>query len=93
MFAHSKEVKMSTGDTSGSNNYRNVRSVMHIGMGGIYLLFGGIIIAYRNFVTVQLSAAMAYGIGGLMVLYGAFRLYRGFADMRQMRRERRERRP
>ena len=63
---------------------------MHLGMGGIYMLFGVIIAMYKNFVTVELSPAMAYGVGGLMIVYGAFRLYRGFADMREMRRERRK---
>lgn len=75
----------------GNKGYRNVRSVLHIGMGGIYLLFGGIIIAYQNFGTLGLSPGMSWAIGGLMILYGGFRLYRGFADMRQMRRERRDR--
>ena len=74
-----------------NKGYRNVRSVLHIGMGGIYLLFGGIIITYRNFGSLDLSDAMAYSIGGLMILYGAFRLYRGLTDMRNMRRERRNR--
>lgn len=82
---------MSQEDITGSRNYRNVRSVLHLGMGGIYALFGVIIIMYKNFVSVELSPAMAYWLGGLMVLYGGFRLYRGIADMRQMRRERRER--
>lgn len=75
----------------GNKGYRNVRAVLHIGMGGVYLLFGGIIIAYQNFGTLGLSPAMSWVIGGLMILYGGFRLYRGFADMRQMRRERKDR--
>lgn len=79
---------MSREEMSSNRNYRNVRAVMHVGMGGIYLLFGLIIALYKNFVTVELSPAMAYGVGGLMMVYGIFRLYRGFADMRQVRRER-----
>lgn len=76
------------GDNKG---YRNVRSVLHLGMGGVYLLFGGIIIAYQNFGTLGLTPTMSWVIGGLMLLYGGFRLYRGIADMRQMRRERKDR--
>jgi hypothetical protein len=75
-----------------SKSYKNVRAVLHIGMGGIYLLFGFIIATYKNFMTRELGTGMAYAIGGLMIAYGAFRLYRGFADIAQMRRERRERR-
>ena len=75
-----------------SKSYKNVRAVLHIGMGGIYVLFGVIIATYKNFVTMELGTGMAYAIGGLMIVYGCFRLYRGFADMAQMRRERRERR-
>jgi hypothetical protein len=84
---------MSQEEMSSNRNYRNVRAVMHLGMGGIYILFGTIIAMYKNFVTVELSPAMAYGVGGLMIVYGAFRLYRGFADMREMRRERKPRTP
>lgn len=82
---------MSREDITDSKNYRNVRSVLHIGMGGIYVLFGAIIIMYQSFLSMPLSPGWAYAVGGLMVLYGGFRLYRGFADMRQMRRERKER--
>ena len=76
----------------GNRGYRNVRSVLHLGMGGIYLVFGSLIIAYRNFVNMDLSPVMAYSIGGLMILYGGFRLWRGFAGLAEMRRERKERR-
>lgn len=92
MFAHSKEKQEMNNEERGENKgYRNVRSVLHIGMGGIYLLFGSIIIMYQNFGSLDLTPTMAYSIGGLMLLYGAFRLYRGLADMRQMRRDRKNR--
>ena len=94
MFADSKEESLMDNEDSrgGNKGYRNVRAVLHIGMGGVYLLFGSIIIAYQNFGTLGLSPVMAYSIGGLMLLYGVFRLWRGFADMATMRRERREKR-
>ncbi len=82
---------MNNEERGGNKGYRNVRAVLHIGMGGIYLLFGTIIIMYRNFGSIDLSDAMAYSVGGLMILYGGFRLYRGLADMREMRRERKNR--
>jgi hypothetical protein len=93
MFATQKEQGQMDNEESrgGNKGYRNVRAVLHIGMGGVYLLFGGIIIAYQNFGTMGLSPTMAYVIGGLMLVYGGFRLYRGFADMREMRRERKNR--
>ena len=94
MFAPQKEGEqlMNNEDSRGENRgYRNVRSVLHIGMGGVYLLFGSIIIAYQNFGTLGLSPVMAYTIGGLMLLYGVFRLWRGFAGMRELSRERKER--
>ena len=79
------------GSRGENKGYRNVRAVLHLGMGGVYLLFGSIIIAYQNFGTLGLSPAMAYGIGGMMLLYGVFRLWRGVVGMRELRRERRER--
>jgi hypothetical protein len=55
-------------------------------MGVVYLLFAGLVIYAKHFGTIGLSETVSYALGGLMALYGIFRLYRGIADIRQSRR-------
>lgn len=60
------------------------RATMHLGMGTIYIVLGLIVIYVRAFGTMELSATFAYILSGFMVLYGAFRIWRGIADFRLM---------
>jgi len=66
-----------------SKGYKNFRGSMHIGMGGVYLVIGSAVIYYKHFGALELSGAMAYSIGAAMLLYGGFRIWRGWMDMKQ----------
>ena len=65
-----------------SRVYNSFRGALHIAMGGIYVVLGCATIYLKAFITVALSTAVAYIIGGLFLLYGIFRVWRGFIDMR-----------
>lgn len=60
------------------------RATMHLGMGTIYIVLGLIVMYVKAFGTMALSATFAYILSGFMVLYGAFRIWRGIADFRLM---------
>ena len=66
-------------DNNVENNktYRTFRTGLDMGMGMVYVLFGAMVIIGRYFGTMQLNATVAYLVGGLMVAYGIFRVYRG----------------
>lgn len=67
-----------------SRVYNSFKGVLHIAMGVIYIVLGCATIYMKAFLTVEISsAAVAYIIGGLFLLYGAFRLWRGLTDMRR----------
>jgi hypothetical protein len=55
---------------------------MHIAMGIFYLFLGCMVIYIKAFGAMELSGGFAYALGGLMLAYGIFRIYRGVADMR-----------
>lgn len=76
---------MSYEDQAGNRRektYRRMRSGMHIGMGIFYVIIGSAILYVKYFGTIELSTGLAYTLGSLMVLYGIFRLWRGFTDMK-----------
>lgn len=66
----------------GSTASRRFRSTLNLVMGTIYLLLGGVVIYMKYFGTMELGTGMAYGLGGLMIVYGLFRLWRGFQDIK-----------
>lgn len=66
-----------------SKGYNNFRGSLHIGMGGLYLVIGSAVIYFKNFGALELSGAMAYSIGAAMLLYGGFRIWRGWMDLKQ----------
>lgn len=66
--------------------YGNFGSAMHVGMGVVYLALAGFVIYSGHFGTgLPLSQGQSYAVGGLMALYGLFRLYRGIVQMRRQR--------
>jgi len=75
---------------SRSKSYRNFRSSLHIGMGIVYLMLGGLAVGMKAFGHFTLEPAMAYLLGGLLFLYGLFRLWRGFQELRIRKAERTE---
>lgn len=62
--------------------YKNFRGSLHIGMGGLYLVIGGAVIYFKAFGAMALSAGVAYTIGAAMILYGGFRIWRGWMDLK-----------
>lgn len=69
--------------------YRRFRDSMDIGMGVFYIVIGCVILSVKYFGSIELSAVYAYILGGLMLVYGSFRIYRGIRGMRQRPRGRR----
>ncbi len=66
-----------------NNRGRNsFRGAIHIGIGLLYIAVGCVVGYYKSFGTIVLSNGVAYAITSLMVLYGGFRIYRGWMDMR-----------
>lgn len=63
--------------------FMRVRSTLHIGMGVLYLVFGSAVIYLQKFGNLALPGIMAYAVGGLMLLYGGFRIWRGLRDARE----------
>ncbi|HXS38481.1 MAG TPA: DUF308 domain-containing protein [Flavipsychrobacter sp.] len=70
-----------------SRGYRNFRTSLDLGMGILYIIIGALIIYARYFGTMELTTAFAYVLGGLMVVYGIFRIVRGLSGLRNSRRD------
>ena len=71
-----------------SGPYRSFRDSLDLGMGLFYIIIGIVIISVKYFGFMELSVVYAYILGSLMLLYGAFRIYRGIKNIR-MRQKRR----
>jgi hypothetical protein len=67
-----------------SRGYKQFRSTLHIGIGGLYIALGLFILMIRKFGAVELSAGAAYPLGAILVLYGGFRIWRGITDLRNL---------
>jgi hypothetical protein len=52
-------------------------------MGVIYLLLGSSVLYMKYFGAIELNAGVAYLLGGMMILYGFFRLWRGITQVRR----------
>lgn len=61
----------------------NITSMRHIVMGVLYLAVGSAII-YTEY-TGYADLPLAYPLATLMLLYGIFRIWRGWADQRAAR--------
>ncbi len=51
--------------------------MMDIVMGIFYSFIGGLLLYARSFVGIEVPAFVAYILGGMMLVGGLFRLYRG----------------
>ncbi|MET3537431.1 C4-dicarboxylate ABC transporter [Chryseobacterium limigenitum] len=49
--------------------------------GLFYIVLGGVVIYYKFFFT-TLEPAIAYAMGGLLILYGIFRIYRAVSKIK-----------
>lgn len=58
------------------------RSYMHIGAGLVYLMVGVAVLFVRKFGTIELNSVSTWGLSGLCLLYGGFRIWRGFRDLK-----------
>lgn len=65
--------------------YKNFRSVLHLGMGALYIALGVFVMYFKSFGAYTLPISLAYVFGILMLVYGAFRVWRGMADFRMKR--------
>jgi hypothetical protein len=70
-----------------SKGYAQIRAVRHIVMGIIFWVFAGVMFKEKAFGAFDLSEGLAYSLGGLLVLYGAFRIWRGIADWKMLKQE------
>jgi hypothetical protein len=77
---------MSNPNSRASENgkFMRVRSIMHIVVGILYLILGIAAFLFQSFGKFDLGPAAAYGMGSLLVIYGAFRIWRGFTSLRQV---------
>jgi hypothetical protein len=83
MFAAQKTGQpMMNQESSGNVGRRrwSFRAGLHIVMGILYLILAGVVIYYRKFGTLDLGNSMAFLLGGLLALYGLFRIWRGWQD-------------
>ncbi|OSZ82268.1 hypothetical protein CAP35_03085 [Chitinophagaceae bacterium IBVUCB1] len=64
--------------------YDKLKAYRHIVMGIMYLCFAVVMFYLKQFGAIELSAAVAYSLGGLLVVYGVFRIWRGIADAKAM---------
>ena len=81
-----KNVVMANSERNKSEKgYARLKAMQHIAMGIVYLVFAGVMFYLKKFGALDLSAGVAYALGGILVLYGIFRLWRGFAEMKMIR--------
>ena len=55
----------------------NARTIMDIGMGIFYMAVGGLLVATRSFANIAIPVWAAYLIGGMLLVGGGARLYKG----------------
>lgn len=79
---------MSYDDVTERGPYKSFRSTLDIGMGVLYIVIASAILSLKYFGTMELSSGFAYVLGGLMFLYGVFRIYRGIQSIRSRARKR-----
>jgi hypothetical protein len=73
---------MNNSENSNTNVPPKWRAWLHIGMGIVYLLCAPVVYSAKTFATIKLSTTAVYGMSGLLVIYGAFRLWRGVTDLK-----------
>lgn len=61
-----------------NESYTRFRGILHVSMGVLYILMGVATIYLCKTKYFDLDMTAAYAIGGLMMAYGIFRIYRGW---------------
>ncbi|WP_185144655.1 DUF308 domain-containing protein [Chryseobacterium phosphatilyticum] len=54
--------------------------------GLFYIVLGIVVIVYKFFFTI-LEPAIAYALGGVLIIYGVFRIYRAISRIKKSRDE------
>lgn len=62
-----------------------LQAIIQIFVGVLYLALSGYIILTKSFVSHPLDPKIAYGVGALLLAYGAFRIWRGIKMYQQVR--------
>ncbi len=57
---------------------RHFRTSMDIGMGIFYVLIGGYVFIIQSFGDMKIPSVIAWILGGMMIVGGVARFYRGF---------------
>lgn len=70
-------------ENSKSSRIHRFQATMHLAMGLVYILLGGVVLYIKVFGTIELSEGLAYALGGMMILYGGFRIWRGISFFRR----------
>lgn len=64
-----------------SNKYAAIKKYISIAMGIFYIFIGMMLFITKHFGAIELpSKALSIGLGSLVTIYGAFRLYRAFTQ-------------
>ena len=64
-----------------------VQMISDFGMGVLYVGLSAFILITKRFGNFELSGPLAYGMIGLLVIYGGFRFYRGFVGWKRRHEE------
>jgi uncharacterized membrane protein HdeD (DUF308 family) len=79
-----KKNNMSNVEGRGTDTPPKWRAWMHMAMGVVYLLFAALIFNVKKFASIDLGPASAYVFSALLALYGVFRIWRGYTDLKQI---------
>ncbi len=60
---------------------RGYRAPLDLGMGLFYIGIGSLVMVVKSFGDIKIPPVIAYVLGGMMVVGGCFRFYRGFKDI------------
>lgn len=65
-----------------SKSYLGLKGALHMAIGSLYIVLGFWALYTKKFVTVDMTNALAYVVGCLLVAYGGFRFWRGWLSIR-----------
>ncbi len=70
---------MSREDNQDQAGKSRFQMIADMAMGALYVVFGCWILVVKKFGNFELTGTLAYCMIGLLLVYGGFRLYRGFS--------------
>lgn len=68
---------------SSNRGLRIFQAGRHIVMGILLIILAWAVVAYRKFGTLELEPMVAYGLAGILVIYGLFRIWRGTRELKE----------